>query len=249
VSRPAYYGRWVRTGDSGGAPWQGRELPAGPFAGDDGEADPALCDALEQLAVGVGTEARVVAALAQARLFVPVVAIAEPGADTQMALLTVTGADGRRALPVFSSVASLGRWRPDARPVPVPGPRAALSAVADGCHLLDLDPAGPVPYLVRRPAVWALGRGVTWTPSYADPELAREIAALCREEGMPGACEPGTGAELRVVLGLPRGVESQERDQLIARLSRRLSASQRVADSVDSLEITVAPIAEAGLPG
>ena len=102
------------------------------------------------------------AALAQARLFVPVVAVTEPGADAQMAVLTVTGADGRRALPVFSCVASLARWRPDARPVPVPGSRAALSAVAEGCDLLDLDPAGPVPYRIRRPAVWALGRGLAW---------------------------------------------------------------------------------------
>ena len=79
-------------------------------------------------------EVDVVAALAAARLFVAVVARPNEGGDdgAHLALLTVTGTDGRRAMPVFSSVATLARWRPEARPVPVPGRRAALSALAVG---------------------------------------------------------------------------------------------------------------------
>jgi hypothetical protein len=242
-AQPAYYGRQVRAGDgtvdSGGVPWQGRELPTGPFAGDDGSADPALAQALDRLADEPRAEVDVVAAMADARLFVAVVAVTDQAA--QMALLTVTLADGRQALPVFTSVAALTRWRPEARPVPVPGPRAALSGVAEGCDLLDLDPAGPVRYLVRRPAVWALGRGVAWTPSYADQELAEEIATVCGQEGVLSACEPGTGAELRVVLGPPDGLSAPELGELLQRVSRRLAASQRFADAVDSLELTVAP--------
>jgi hypothetical protein len=218
---------------------QGRELPAGPFAGDDGAADPTLARALDRLGADARAEVEVVAALAQARLFVAIVARSGDGAELD--LLTVTAADGRRALPVFSSVATLARWRPEARPVPVPGRRAALSAVADGCDLVDLDPAGPVRYLVRRPAVWALGRGRDWVPSYADADLAREVAAHCAQEGLLSHCEPGTTAELRVVLGAPEGRTGPQVHEAMERLSRRLAESERFTDAVDSLELTVAP--------
>ena len=156
-------------------------------------------------------------------------------------MITTTQPDGRRALPLFTSVAAVTAWRPEGRPVPVPGRRAALSAVAEGCDLLDLDPAGPVRYLVRRPAVWALGQGLGWTPSYVDRVLAREVAAICAEEGVRSSCEPGTGAELRVVLGPPEGLVGAELDHLIGRVSRRLAANERFAAGVDSLELTVAP--------
>jgi hypothetical protein len=227
----------VATGDSAGTPWAGRDLPAAPYSGDGGEPDPALVAALDRLAAGPDAEPDIVAALATARLFVAVVAVADE--ETQMALITVTQADGRRALPVFSSPTALARWRPEARPVPVPGPRAALSAVAEGCDLLDLDPGGPVGYLVRRPAVWALGRGLAWTPSYADPALAQEISALCAAEGLAGRCERGTGAELRIVLNRPTTWTGDDLAAAMERLSHRLAASERVADGVDSLELTV----------
>lgn len=232
----------MRTGDSGsdssGAPWLGRQLPAGPFAADDGAPDAGLVHALDGLAADPASEVDVVAALARARVFAAVVAVADEAAH--LALITVTRPDGRRAMPVFSSVAALSQWRPDARPVPVPGPRAAQAAVAEGCDLLDLDPAGPVSYLVRRPAVWSLGRGLEWTPSYADPGLADEVAAICAAEGLLSRCEPGTGAELLVVIGPPAGLAGPELDRTMARVSRRLAASERFTDSVDSVEISVA---------
>ena len=114
----------------------GRDLPATPYAADGGEPDPALVSALDRLAAEPDAEPDIVAAMVTARLFVAVVAVADE--ETQMALVTVTQSDGRRALPVFSSPAALVRWRAEARPVPVPGPRAALSAVAEGCDLLDV---------------------------------------------------------------------------------------------------------------
>ncbi len=232
----------MRTGDSAsdssGAPWLGRELPAGPFAADDGAPDPALLRALDGLAADPSSEVDVVAALARARVFVPVVAMT--GAAAEMALITVTRPDGRRAMPVFSCVAVLTQWRREARPVPVPGPRAAQAAVAEGCDLLELDPAGPVSYLVRRPAVWSLGRGQEWTPSYADRGLAAEVAAICAAEGLRSRCEPGTGAELLVVIGPPAGLTGPGLDQTIARVSRRLAASEHFTAAVDSVEISVA---------
>ena len=151
---------------------------------------------------------------------------------------------GDARLPVFTSPDALQRWRPDARPVPVPAQRAALSAVAEGCDLLDLDPAGPVPYLVRRPAVWCLGRDLTWLPSYADPAVAEEISQLAMAQGLLARCERGDGSELRVVLGLPPGLAEDDVAAVVAGFERAISRSELVAECVDSLELTLRSLEE-----
>src|SRR5690606_25554434 len=100
--------------DSAGQPWAGRAVPLGGFAGDDGTADEALVRALQRQGSAGGTAADVVSALGAARLLVAVVAVlgegeqqTAAGGDKQadMALVTLTGPDGRRALPVFSGSA------------------------------------------------------------------------------------------------------------------------------------------------
>jgi hypothetical protein len=235
--------------DSAGTPFGGRSLPPGPFAGDDGGPDPVLVAALQGLSAATGRarsggtaeyaalEVALVRALAQARVFVAVAA--RPGAATEMALLTATMPGGRRALPVFTSPEPLARFRADARPVPVPGPRAALSAVSEGCDLLDLDPAGPVGYRVRRPAVWALGQALPWVPSYADPVVAEEVSRVCADLGLRGSCGPGTAAELRVELALPPGLDEQGLAARISAFEQAISRSDVVAERVDALEVGV----------
>lgn len=239
--------------DSAGVPWHGRTLSPQSFTGDPGAADPALAAALAARAAGSGADADVVAALAAARVLVPVVAVlgeehptphglrGDTGAD--MALVTVTGADGVRGLPVFTAVATLAGWDPAARPVPVEAARAALSAVAEGCGRLLLDPAGPHPFTVRRPALWALAQGRPWLPAPQDPAVA---AAVARAAGaVPGVagvrCEPGATAELRVVLGVPAGLDRAGLDAVVAAVGRALAAEQDVADRVDSMELRVLP--------
>ena len=187
-----------------------------------------------------GLDVAVVAALAGARVFAPIVALV--GEAAEMALVTVTGGDGRRALPVFSSPDALARWRADARPVPVQARRAALSAVAEGCELLLVDPAGPASYLVRRPALWALGQGVAWTPSYVDPQVAAAVGTACAAEGLPWRLEPGAPAELRIILGLAAGLDAGAVQAVVARLAGRLAADDLVAARVDSLDVRVRPV-------
>ncbi len=184
--------------DSAGQPWAGRSLSGDAakihnFEDDDGTADAGYLAAVADLAAGTGDEAAVVAALATARVFVPIVAqLAEEGeavtrpqgnkphgdelhSDKQadMALVTLKAPDGRTAMPVFTSAASLQAWHKEARPVAVYAARAALSAVAEGAELLVLDPGSELTFVVRRPAVWALAQQQPWTPSYADPEARR----------------------------------------------------------------------------
>ena len=65
-----------------------------------------------------------------------------------MALVTIAGRDGRRAVPVFTSADALLAWKPDLRPVPVEGARAARTAVDDGAAALLLDPGQPTQVVV-----------------------------------------------------------------------------------------------------
>ena len=108
------------------------------FPGDDGLIDPRLADAL-------GDDAKVFAAYGEVRVFVPIVAIlgerATDGSDksADMAAVFMTGADGRKALLTFSSVAALEAWNPVARPVPVWGREAAQAALEEGASALLLD--------------------------------------------------------------------------------------------------------------
>ncbi len=259
--------------DSAGVPWAGRTLAATGFEGDDGSADPRLAAALLRFASGEGELADVAHALQDVRVLVPVVAVltepdqltgpdrtteahhgtepaggrALPGdKSADMALVTLTSPDGRTALPVFSSVAAVAAWDASARPVPVQARRAALSAVADGCSLLVLDPSRPASATLPRPALWAVAQGLPWTPSPRDPEVVAAVTAAARS--VPAVrtvrCEPGRRAELAVVLGITKGLDRSALDRVLHEVTRRLAESAVVADRVDSLELRPVPAAD-----
>ena len=138
---------------------EGPRLLAAAGAPDDtGAPDPALAAALAAYAADPAREPEVLAALAEARVLVPVVATlgeVETGPDglardksSDMATVLMRGSDGRLALLAFTGLESLRRWDPAARPVPVPARTAALAAMQDGAEALLVDAAGPVTYLV-----------------------------------------------------------------------------------------------------
>ena len=126
---------------------------SGDFADDDGTADPRLEAALAR----VNGSEEVSAALLDARLLVPILATplsAEHGAD--LALVTVIGRDGQRALPAFTNLDTLVRWRTDARPVPVRASRAAAATYDEEAVALVLDIAGPIPHTISGSRLAAL---------------------------------------------------------------------------------------------
>ncbi|WP_151082113.1 SseB family protein [Nocardioides cynanchi] len=155
--------------DEHASPAAGRQIPDPGFAGDDGAAEPRLAAALASYA-GAGEDGLgVFLVLQHARLLVPVVAVlgeVEHDASglahdktSDMATALLTGADGRQAVLAFTSLESLGRWRPDARPVPVPAILAARSAVQEGASALVVDVAGPTSYAVEGDLLEGLARG------------------------------------------------------------------------------------------
>ncbi len=128
-----------------------KRVPDPGFAGDTGEADPVVLSALAAFESGQAGAAAVDGVLAGSRVLVPVLAVAtesDAGADglrrdktADVAMVTVTGRDGRRGLPVFTSVAALQEWNAEARPVPVEAARAARAALDDGAEALLVDPS------------------------------------------------------------------------------------------------------------
>jgi SseB protein N-terminal domain len=111
---------------------------------DTGAPDPRLVAGL-----AAGDTAAVRSALLSVRLIVPLIATGEDSASADMSVPQLVGADGRRALAVFSSVDALRTWRAQARPVPANGAEVMVSAVEEGVDALVLDVAGPVMHVVE----------------------------------------------------------------------------------------------------
>ena len=147
-----------------------RRIPDPGFAGDTGEVPAAVAAALAAYAVDPrGAYVQVLAALQDARLLVPVVALLgevehdEAGLahdkTSDMAAVLLQGADGRLALLAFTGTASLTAWNPEARPVPVPARVAAQSALQDGAAALVVDVAGPATLVVEGEDLQGLAAG------------------------------------------------------------------------------------------
>lgn len=259
--------------DSAGRDWAGRDLsgsgnPLHNFDQDDGLADAGYAAAVQRLVAGSGTEEDIVRALATARVFVPVVATLGEAGDAghgvtadksaDMALVTLRAPDGRAALPVFSAVDRLRAWHSQARPVAVYAARAALSAVADGSELLVVDPGADYTFVVRRPAVWALGQQREWLPSYRDPALADLLSEAASGEpdllgvtAAPGAgiatrnaagdivAGGGPGPELRMILRFHPDTPQAKAQEAAARIHRSLAGNRDFVERVDSVEMKI----------
>ena len=214
------------------SPAAGRRIPDPGFAGDTGEADPALAAALRAVAADAGRQPEVLTALHAARVFAAVAAVTDETGTTAagltvdktaaIALVVLQDAAGRRALPVFSSLGALAAWDPAARPVPVEGPRAAGVALADGAEDLLLDPAGPRPVTLGEREVRALLRPAPTVPAYGDDGLATTVREVVRH--VPAVRDvrlepwPGADARLTLVLG-PAGDPAAVAREVAGRLA------------------------------
>ena len=202
---------------------------------DTGAVDPAAASALAAFARGEGSERAALTALDRARLLVPVVAMlteAGPGGgekESEMALPTLVGNDGRRALLAFTGLDALARWRKDARPIPAEASRVWQAAVADDCAVV-IDVAGPVPLPVDGGRLAALAAGKPVPPAHEDPDVRAEVtAAVATEPSLAGfSLAAGQhGTDLAVTLELePGGADAEAvrrtADAIAGRLAARL---------------------------
>jgi len=190
-------------------------------AGDTGEADNRVTEALAAFARGTGSEHAALTALACARLLVPVVAMGRGGRGghggarsspiggsggavppeatekhSEMAIPTLVRNDGRRAVIAFTGTESLRRWKDDARPVPVPATRVWAAALAEADAAV-IDVAGPVPLTVEGARLRALANGEPPPLPHEDPDIRAEVATVTPDFTLgPG----GPGSDLAVTL-------------------------------------------------
>lgn len=236
-------------GDSARVPWSGRELGPSGFEADTGAADPALLAAL----AGGADDTALMRAVEAARFLVPVVAeptgidvTDEHPADTgvDMAVVTLLGPDGRRALPVFSGTQALTAWDPHARPVPVTPARAAQAAVSEGCDVLVVDVAGPAPRVLRSSMLWALAQERAWEAPHTDAFVAQGVAAAVRDEVGVAAHTVEEGRPLGegvlgIVLTLEPGLAPEEVRAVATRVGERLATDGELRARVDRLAFRI----------
>jgi prepilin-type processing-associated H-X9-DG protein len=239
---------------------------------DDGYPDARLSAALAdwQRAPGAAARARVLAALSRARVFLALSAraTATDVDDTtgltaersaEMALLSLVGSGGGRALVAFADGHAVQRWRGQARPVPVPGPQACAAALEDGAAALLLDPHGAA-LAVAPDELQALAAGRVPVPGtslstrhaaqvLAQPAAAPD-AALLRALGAALGGEPVRAARLLdgpdgPVLGVvpARPLDPSAVAALAARVAGRLGAQL----PPEGLDLTVVPAEGPGL--
>ena len=234
--------------DSAGVPFGGRELSSTGFDGDTGAADPALVSALAEPL----DEVALMAAVSAARLLVPIVA--EPVSlddsgehpvekQTDMAAVTLVAPDGTRALPVFSSMAAITAWDPEARPVPVTAARAAQAAVSERCDVMVVDLAGPRTVALRPSMVWALAQQRDWLPAHDDETVRRAVATAVREQEAVLAHEIGPGAPgegvLRVTLRLVPGLDTATVQAVATAVGERLATDGEIRARIDGLAFSI----------
>ncbi|MFE7776143.1 SseB family protein [Streptomyces sp. NPDC057445] len=226
-----------------------KNIPDSGFSDDDGTADPALTAALAAWAEDRTAEQPVLEALKGARLLVPVVAVlGEVEEDenglrrektSDMAVPTLT-AGNRRALPAFTSTASLALWDPEARPVAVPLHQALQAAAHEKADTLVLDLAGPVPYQLTGRALLALAEGRTSTDPLADPAVTEAVRAAVAAEPAVVRAHLGAGrADGTLALVLAPHAEPGEAAQ---RVARALAADEALrARLVRGIDLAVLP--------
>ena len=241
--------------DSAGVPWAGRSFDINPYSGDNGEADPNLIDTLSKFRTGQVGAAEVLSAIAKARLLIPLIANlgeSEEGAhghqvdkSADLSIVTVLTPDNQRALPVFSSVAAMNNWNPEARPVPNDGRKVALAAASEGNTRLVLDPMSESEFVVKRPGIAAIAQDLPWLAPANNPEVVEFINSVLGDvgqvesftlvEGDP-TCRL-VGQELVVVLYLEPGLTEVELKTLEEDFFAKIANSERFVELVDSVGV------------
>jgi hypothetical protein len=213
-------------------------VPVSRPAGDTGGADPAVTAVLAAYAAGAAAEHAVLTAVAASRLLVPVVAVLSEASDgavdggapfgsrsatekeTEMALPTLIGNDGRKAVIAFTGADTVKRWRADARPVPVPAARLWPAVAAEQADAVVIDVAGPVPLVVEGARLRALANGEPPPLPHEDPDVRAQVAAVAGEFTLgPG----GPDSDLTVTVKTPDLAAARAAAEAIAaRLAPRL---------------------------
>jgi SseB protein N-terminal domain len=156
----------------------------------------------------------------------------------EVMLITIKGSDGRIALPAFTSLDALSRWKAGARPVPASTQRVCAGALSEGADLVVIDPAGPATVELSGAVLWALVEGRAMVPLVDD--LAVIDAIRDATEDMARAfsgtfLQPGADQSTDLVIQLVAraGADPAELREAAAELASRLAADPIMRSRVD----------------
>jgi hypothetical protein len=140
--------------------------------------------------------------------------------ETEMALPTLIGNDGRKAVIAFTGADAVRRWRADARPVPVPAARLWPAVAAEQADAVVIDVAGPVPLVIEGARLRALAGGAPPPLPHQDPDIRAQVAAVTADFTLePG----GEDADLTIIVKAPDLAAARVAAEAIAaRLAPRL---------------------------
>lgn len=258
--------------DSAGFPWAGRTFDhhETAFADDDGRTPEALANAVRALREAAGEyreqvdhltvdnlaarREELLLEISRSRVLVPLLTEAGDFGETpegklvektqELSIVTVAAPDGRRAMPVFTSVAAMQGWNPDSRPIPVPAPQVAVAAGQEETDLIIVDPGDrDMQFGIRRPELEAVALGEPVRAAWADPEVRDAFLAVAagHEYIRALALLPGdpTGEliepETAVHLMLKSGLDRESLSAMLADLQERLVSNDLIASRVDSM--------------
>ena len=157
---------------------------------------------------------------------------------SEVAIPMIIGGDGRPALPAFTCLDAVRRWRPAARPVPVPALGVWQSAVQESAAVV-VDIAGPVPLAIEGARLAAMAAGAEPPAMHEDPDVWQQVAAAAAEvaPGIRIRLSPASdGLDFTIELAppsgatrpVPRQVAGQIADAAAARLAGRVRAGVAV---------------------
>ena len=164
----------------------------------------------------------------------------------ELSIVTVAAPDGRRVMPVFTSVAAMHHWNPEARPIPVPGPQVAIAAAQEITDLLIVDAASAAAeFGVRRPALQGMALGEPVAPAWADDDVQHAFAASVADEPHVTSVRLAPGdpqyrllaPEVDVVIVLPFPLPHDALQELMTRLQQKWQATSVIAERVDSMRV------------
>ena len=242
--------------DSAGVPWAGRAFEANPFADDDGSARPELIQAIA-IFQSSSDAAAVFSEFAKSRVLIPLIAsLGESGEgahgqtvdkSADLAVINVQTPDGQTGLPVFSSVAAMAKWNPVARPVPSDAVRVALAAASEGNTRIILDPGSATEFVFRRPAIESLAKQEPWQSPHLDEVLIGEFGKGAASEAQIAGLEVRSGdprsllegPELVISLHVLAGLNAQQLQDLVERLTTTWATSEIIARHVDSMKLEI----------
>lgn len=244
--------------DSAGVPWDGRAFNENPFANDDGSARPELISAIREFHE-TGDATKVFVEFSKSRLLIPLLAdLGESGEgahgqtvdkSADLSIVNVETPDAQVGLPVFSSVDSMKLWNTTARPVPSDAIRVALAAASEGNTRIILDPGSETEFAFRRAAIAAMAKQQTWSPPHLSVLVKAEFEkGVANEDSIAkvviSSLDPQSrlaGPEVKVELQVVAGLNKEQLEEVLHRITQNWAESEIISSSVDSMALVIKP--------